>query len=216
LSNLSAIHHGVDLALYPVGEGKRDYMCFIGRIAPAKGTHTAIEVARRAGIPLKIAGEIQPIFREYWEQQVKPHVDGSLIEYIGEADFAIKTELLRRARALLFPIDWEEPFGLVMVEAMACGAPVLAFARGSVPEIIKDGVSGWISKDVPTMARQAQELSISPQCCREYANQHFSLNRMVDDYVALYDRLSSGELPEKLAASSTNAEWESAATDIIA
>jgi glycosyltransferase involved in cell wall biosynthesis len=203
LKKLTVIHHGVDLDEYRLGKGKRDYFCFIGRVAPNKGTHLAIEVAQRSGIPLKIAGEIQPIYQEYWEQQVKPKVDGRFIEYIGEADLETKNELFCGARALLFPIDWEEPFGLVTIEAMACGTPVLGFKRGSVPEIIKDGVSGYVSSDVETMARQGRELNIPPERCRQYAEQFFSLDRMVDDYVNLYESIlaerTSGEMVSEAA-----------------
>ena len=131
------------MRMYTAPRGKRSHLTFLGRIAPVKGTHIAIEVAKRAGIPLKIAGEIQPMFRDYYETRVKPHVDGNFIEYVGEADLAAKNELLGNSLALLFPIEWEEPFGLVMIEAMACGAPVLAFANGSAPEIVRDGVSGY-------------------------------------------------------------------------
>ena len=110
-------------------------MSFIGRIAPIKGTHIAIEVAKRSGIPLKIAGDIQPAFRDYFEAKIKPHLDGNFIEYIGLADLNAKNELLGNSLAMLFPIQWNEPFGLVMVEAMACGTPVLAMPGGSVPEM---------------------------------------------------------------------------------
>src|SRR6185437_3770303 len=110
---------------------------------------------RRAGVRLKLAGEVQPVFRDYWEREVRPFIDGDRIEYVGEADRNLKNRLLSRARALLFPIQWEEPFGLVMIEAMACGTPVLAFPGGSVVEVVADGVSGWICRDVEEMAERA-------------------------------------------------------------
>src|SRR5205823_8894499 len=136
------------------------YLSFIGRIAPVKGVHIAIEVARKSGIPLKIAGEIQPAFQDYFDSQVKPALDGKFIEFIGEADLAAKNELLGDSLAMLFPIEWDEPFGLVMIEAMACGTPVLAFHGGSVPEIVKDGVSGYICKSLDEMAAHANNLDI--------------------------------------------------------
>ncbi|MGH9467626.1 MAG: glycosyltransferase family 4 protein [Terriglobales bacterium] len=185
LQRVEVIHHGLRCDRYTVAAGRRDYLCFIGRIAPIKGTHVAIEVARRAGLPLKIAGEIQPLFREYWEQQVRPQL-GSGIEYVGELDLEGKNELLSGARALLFPIDWEEPFGLVMIEAMACGVPVLAFGRGSAPEVVTDGISGWICRDAKEMAERATALDIPPDICRAYVERHFSVDRMVSQYLDVY------------------------------
>ena len=165
---------------------KREYLLFLGRIAPAKGTHVAIDVARETGLPLKIAGEIQPLFREYWDREVAPHVDGRQIEYVGEADFAAKNELLAGARAMLFPIQWDEPFGLVVIEAMACGTPVLALPGGSMPEIVRDGVNGYLCADAGEMARRASHLDIDPARCREYVRTHFSLDAMVRRYEALF------------------------------
>ncbi len=180
------IHHGLDLSRYPFQERKQPYLAFLGRIAPVKGAHLAIEVARKAGLPLKMAGEIQPMYRDYWESQVRPHVDGRLIEFVGEADHAAKTELLGNATALLFPIQWNEPFGLVMIEAMACGTPVLALPGGSVPEIVRNGVSGWICRDVDDMARRTRDLRVSAASCRRYVTDHFSIDLMVRRYESVY------------------------------
>jgi glycosyltransferase involved in cell wall biosynthesis len=163
---------------------------FLGRMAPCKGPHSAIEAARRAGARLKLAGEIQPIFREYWDQRIVPQL-GQGIEYVGEADRERKNELLSRARALLFPIEWQEPFGLAMIEAMACGTPVLAFAGGSVEEIVHDGVNGWICADAAGMAARIVAPGISAESCRAFAVQHFSLDRMVDRYLDVYDHAMS-------------------------
>src|SRR5947199_6041084 len=110
--------------------------------APMTGPHLAVAVAKRAGIPLKIAGEVQPLFRDYFEKQLKPQIDGKFIEYVGVADLSAKNELLGDSLAMLFPIQWDEPFGLVLIESMACGAPVLALRGGSVSEIVQNGVSG--------------------------------------------------------------------------
>lgn len=188
LDPLPVVHHGLDPELYHLGLGPRDYLCTIGRISPLKGTHTAIAVARQSGIPLKIAGEIQPVYRDYWESQVRPQVDGRLIEYVGEVGLAEKNELLGGARAFLFPIDWEEPFGLVMIEAMACGAPVLAFGRGSAPEVVRDGVSGWICGDIEEMAARAMAPLPAPARCRAYFERHFDLEAMARAYVRVYQR----------------------------
>ncbi|MGH9488477.1 MAG: glycosyltransferase family 4 protein [Terriglobales bacterium] len=200
IPGLRVIHHGLRCQRYHVANGRRDYLCFIGRVAPIKGTHTAIAVARRAGMPLKIAGEIQPMFRDYWERRVRPRLGGG-IEYVGELDLAGKNELLAGARALLFPIEWEEPFGLVMIEAMACGVPVLAFARGSVPEVVENGVSGWVCRGVDEMALYARTLHIAPETCRAYVEQHFSLERMVDDYLDVYRACHEAAAPRLEAAS---------------
>jgi glycosyltransferase involved in cell wall biosynthesis len=186
------VHHGIPVADYTFSAEKDDYVAFLGRMAPCKGPHLAIEAARRAGIRLKLAGEIQPIFHDYWEQQVRPQIDGKQIEYVGEADRALKNDLLSRARALLFPIQWEEPFGLVMVEAMACGTPVLAFPGGAVDEIVRDGVNGWICRTSADMAAHLASLDLSPGACRESVAKHFSVARMADRYVEVYGRALTG------------------------
>ena len=197
LPKLRTIHHGIDPNDYTPGRGKRTHFTFLGRIAPVKGTHTAIEIAKRTGIPLKIAGEVQPKFKDYFESRIKPHIDGKLIEYVGEADLAMKNELLGSSLGLLFPIEWNEPFGLVMIEAMACGAPVFALPGGSVPEIVKDGVSGYICQSVDEMverAKRAPEFDFKQ--VRRYVVQEFSLDRMVQAYVELYSEI----LGERTAA----------------
>jgi glycosyltransferase involved in cell wall biosynthesis len=167
MPRLSTVHHGIDLSQYQLYETKQSYLSFIGRIAPIKGTHLAIEVAKRAGIPLKIAGDLQPIYRDYFEAKVKPHLDGSFIEYVGLADLSAKNELLGNSMAMLFPIQWNEPFGLVMWEAMACGTPVLALPGGSVPEIVREGISGYVCRSVSQLAKRVQYLSISPRHLRQ-------------------------------------------------
>jgi glycosyltransferase involved in cell wall biosynthesis len=171
---------------------KDDYVAFLGRMAPCKGAHLAIEAARLAGVRLKLAGEIQPVFHDYWEHQVRPGIDGGQIEYVGEADRVMKNELLSRARALLFPIQWDEPFGLVMIEAMACGTPVLAFAGGSVDEVVSDGVNGWICGDVADMAGHVASLDIPPLACRKFVAERFSVARMADQYLEVYERALMG------------------------
>ena len=152
---------------YAFKADKQPYLAFLGRMAPVKGPHLAIEVAKRAGLPLKLAGEVQPLFEDYWKTQVLPEIDGREIEFVGEASLDIKNELLGNASALLFPIQWNEPFGLVMIEAMACGTPVIALPGGAVPEVVRDGVSGWICRDVDEMAARAVDIGISPASCRD-------------------------------------------------
>jgi glycosyltransferase involved in cell wall biosynthesis len=189
------IHHGIDFDLYRLQTKKSGYLSFLGRIAPVKGIHNAIAIAKQSGIPLKISGEVQPVNREYFNARVRPHIDGKLIEFVGEADLAIKNELLGNSIAMLFPIEWDEPFGLVMVEAMATGTPVIAFPGGAVAEVVRDGVSGFICSSVEdAVARVSQAQALNPAAIRAYAQQHFSVERMVRQYLDLY-REMSGEVP---------------------
>jgi glycosyltransferase involved in cell wall biosynthesis len=199
MPRLRTIYHGLDTARYRFTPRKEDYVCFLGRLAPCKGPHLAIEVARRAGLRLKLAGEIQPVFRDYWERDVKPHVDGRFVEYLGEADLAMKNELLGNARALLFPIQWEEPFGLVMIEAMACGTPVVALSGGSVDEVVGTmGEGGVVCRSADEMVRALAELDVRPARCRERVVTRFSLQSMARDYESLY--YEAGECPKTSSA----------------
>lgn len=186
---VATIHHGIDLTKYRLHRNKEDYLCFLGRIAPIKGVHIAIDVAKRARIRLKIAGEIQPIFREYFDTMVKPHIDGHFIEYVGEANLEMKNELLGRSRGLLFPIQWSEPFGLVMLEAMACGTPVFALPGGSVSEIVRPGLSGAISSSAEEMSDAVRNSTCRPEMVRAWVEERFSVDIMVQRYVALYEEI---------------------------
>jgi glycosyltransferase involved in cell wall biosynthesis len=187
MPKMRTVHHGIDLTQYRFIEHKQQYLSFIGRIAPFKGTHIAIDVAKRTGIPLKIAGDVQPLYREYFERKIRPQIDGKLVEYIGLADLRAKNELLGNSMAMLFPIQWNEPFGLVMVEAMACGTPVLAMPGGSVPEIIREGISGYVCRTAVEMAKHVSDLRLSAQCVRQYATENFSIERMAKEYLKAYE-----------------------------
>ncbi len=197
MPRMRSIHHGIDLSLYRLQTKKQDYLSFLGRIAPIKGTHIAIEVAKKSGIPLKIAGEVQPIFQDYFDSMIKPHIDGKFIEYVGEVDLAAKNELLGNSLAMLFPIQWDEPFGLVMIEAMACGTPVLALPGGSVEEVVRNGISGFVCQTPEEMAQRSRNLraTFKPATVRQYCQQYFSVDRMVADYMALYDEVASEDAP---------------------
>jgi glycosyltransferase involved in cell wall biosynthesis len=188
MARMRAIHHGIDVARYRLQECKQPYLSFLGRVAPAKGTHLAIEIAKKSGIPLKIAGEIQPCYQDYWENVVKPQVDGRFIEYVGEVGLEGKNELLGNSLAMLFPVQWDEPFGLVMIEAMACGTPVLATPGGSVEEVIAEGV-GHVRSTAAELAACARDLSINPKIVRNHVENLFSAERMAKDYVNLYTEL---------------------------
>jgi glycosyltransferase involved in cell wall biosynthesis len=184
----TVIPHGIPVSDYTCSAAKDDYVAFLGRMAPCKGPHLAIDAARRAGVRIKLAGEIQPVFREYWETEMEPRLEDPAVEYIGEADFAIKNQLLSRARALLFSIQWEEPFGLVMIEAMACGTPVLAFAGGAVAEVVSDGINGWMCDGIDEMAERIRSVNIPARRCRDFVEAHYSVSTMADAYVNLYAR----------------------------
>jgi glycosyltransferase involved in cell wall biosynthesis len=192
MPHLRTIHHGIKPSQYQLKETKQPYLCFLGRVAPPKGTHLAVEIAKKSGIALKIAGEIQPVYQDYWESQVKPHVDGKFIEYVGQLGPEEKNELLGNSRALLFPIQWDEPFGLVMIEAMACGTPVLALQGGSVTEIVKEGVAGHVRNSIDELAECSRNLKIAPADVRRYMEENFSVQRMAGDYHKLYSEIVSG------------------------
>jgi glycosyltransferase involved in cell wall biosynthesis len=199
MPQMQTVHHGIDLTQYRFVEKKQNYLSFIGRIAPLKGTHLAIDVAKRTGIPLKIAGDVQPLNREYFERKIKPEIDGQLIEYIGLADLNTKNELLGNSKAMLFPIQWNEPFGLVMIEAMACGTPVLAMPGGSVAEVVRPDVSGYICRSVKEMAKKAETLNINPATVRRHVEGHFSVSRMAQRYVSVYEGAMQEHKSKKIA-----------------
>ena len=181
------IPNALDLAAYPVEPHRGDYLFFLGRLSPDKGCHRAIEVANEAGVPLKIAGKMHDAAEKYYfETEVRPRL-GERVEYLGEVSHGEKVDLLQNARATLFPIQWEEPFGLVMIESMACGTPVIATRRGAVPEVVDDGRSGIIVDDHREMvAALAAADELDPLECRRYVEERFSPERMVRDYEAAY------------------------------
>jgi glycosyltransferase involved in cell wall biosynthesis len=187
---LGTVPHGLPKNKYSLGEGKGGYLVFLGRVAPEKGVDRAIEIATRAGLPLKIAAKVSHVDREYYSTQVAPLIRCHPgVEYLGEIGDAEKSQLLGEASALLFPIDWPEPFGVVMIEAMACGTPTVAFRRGSVPEVIQEEITGYIVEDV-ARAVQAVEKTISFDRvrCRRYFETHYTADRMAKDYVNLYQK----------------------------
>ncbi len=182
--------NALDLGAYPVSPHRGDYLLFLGRLSEDKGAHRAIEVARKAELPLKIAGKMrEPLEKEYFETLVRPNL-GWGMEYLGEVSHDEKVDLLQNARVTLFPIAWEEPFGLVMIESMACGTPVVATRFGAVPEVIEHGRSGLIVDDVAGMIPAIAEAdALDPLECRRSIEERFSSERMVGDYVAAYESL---------------------------
>ncbi|MFW5655647.1 MAG: glycosyltransferase family 4 protein [Roseicyclus sp.] len=188
------VHHGLPPGLLPFRPcPKGGYLAFLGRISPEKRPDRAIEIAVRAGMPLKIAAKIDEGNPAYWEKTIRPMVEAhAQVDYVGEIDEAAKADFLGEAAALLFPIDWPEPFGMVMIEAMSCGTPVIAFDRGSVPEVIEDGVSGFVVDSVEDAVRAAQKL---PQLNRRNVRQRFEARftaaRMARDYERIYEDLTT-------------------------
>jgi glycosyltransferase involved in cell wall biosynthesis len=187
---LATVHHGIPPTLCEPSTVPGEYLAFLGRISPEKRADRAMEIARRSQIPLKIAAKIDRVDREYFEEQIEPLIDGEFIEYIGEVDDKEKAEFLRNALALLFPIDWPEPFGLVMIEAMACGTPVIAFPGGSVREIIDEGVTGTVVETIDAAVSVVGRMHKWDRArCREVFEQRFTSRRMASDYCRVYERL---------------------------
>jgi glycosyltransferase involved in cell wall biosynthesis len=184
---ISTVLHGLPANLLTPLPVKPSYLAFLGRIAPEKGPDKAIRIARRVGIPLKIAAKVDRADQEYFDSVIKPMLDGPGVEMIGEIGDGQKAAFLSNAHALLMPIDWPEPFGLVMIEAMACGTPVIAINRGSVPEVIDDGVSGFIVEDETGAVGAVEQLDqLSRTRVRQQFEKRFTARRMAEDYLAVY------------------------------
>ena len=172
---------------HPQPDQEDPYLVFLGRMGRVKGPHLAIEIAKRSGWKLKMAGKVDFRNEQFFKAEVEPHIDGDQIQFLGEADHAMKNKLMGQATATLFPIDWEEPFGLVMPESMASGTPVIALNRGSVPEVIQDGKTGFVCEGVSECVAAVSRLGeLNRQTCRAYVESRFATSRMVDDYEAVY------------------------------
>jgi glycosyltransferase involved in cell wall biosynthesis len=188
---LANVPNALDFSLYPMQPYRGDYLLYLGRMNPEKGAHRAIAVAMEKGLPLKLAGKKrEPNEQRYFHELVEPHLRDGQIEYLGEVSHGEKVELLQHARVTLFPIDWEEPFGLVMIESMACGTPVIATSRGSVPEVIEHGRSGIVVDDYRQMIDALEDADrLDPLDVRRAVEQRFSRERMVADYVAAFEQV---------------------------
>lgn len=177
----------IDVGAYPFAEKKDDYVLWIGRMSPEKGAHRAITAARQADVPLVLAGPVQPGQEKYFGTEVEPHVDGNRVRYLGEIAVDEKGELFARARAMLMPIRWHEPFGMVMTESLACGTPVIAFPEGSAPEIVDDGRTGLLARDEDEMAAAIDRAgAIDPRQCRAAVVERFDVERVVERYEHVY------------------------------
>ena len=191
LDYIATVYHGIPIADYPFSAAHGDYLLFLGRIHSDKGTYEAIQVARRTGLPLIIAGIVQD--EEYFRGMVAPHVDGKQVRYIGPVGPPEKYDLLMRARALLHLINFDEPFGLSVVEAMACGTPVIAIRRGSMPELIADGVTGFLVPDWEAAAARVAEVEeLARRDCRAWVEARFTQARMVERYLEVYEKILGG------------------------
>jgi len=187
---VATVYHGLPEQLYSFSAEPEDYVAFVGRICREKRPDYAIEIAKQAGLRLKIAAKVDKVDESYFESEIKPLLDHPLIEFIGEVNEAEKNVLLGGARALLFPIDWPEPFGLVMIEALACGTPVIAFERGSVPEVLEHGKTGFIVGDVPEAVAALSELdTIDRRTCRKEFETRYTCFQMAKNYLSVYSEL---------------------------
>jgi glycosyltransferase involved in cell wall biosynthesis len=192
------VYHGLPPALHTFRSEPGQYLAFLGRISPEKGIERAIEIARRTGMPLKIAAKIYNEDRNYFESVIQPllHANSSIVEFVGEVGGVSKDEFLGSARALLFPVDWPEPFGLVMIEAMACGTPVIAWRNGSVPEVMEDGVTGFVVDNLEDAVRSVQRLEgIHRESCRRAFETRFCARRMTLDYMQVYEQIIQERQP---------------------
>jgi glycosyltransferase involved in cell wall biosynthesis len=189
---MSTVYHGLPTDLYSLDSKPGDYLAFLGRISPEKRADRAVEIAMRTGIPLRVAAKVDRADQEYYDAEIKPLFQkaGKLVEFIGEIGESEKQEFLGRARALLFPIDWPEPFGLVMIEAMACGTPVIAFPCGSVPEVLENGVTGFVVSDIDQAVAAVDRLDTLDRAgCRREFEKRYSAPRMAKNYLEVYRRL---------------------------
>jgi glycosyltransferase involved in cell wall biosynthesis len=196
---LGTVHNALDVSSFPFREDKADELVFLGRLHPDKGVHLAIDAARSVGLPIVVAGKCtEPIERAYFESEIRPRL-GSDVTIFGNADATQKRELLARAAALVFPIVWDEPFGLVMIEAMACGTPVVAFGRGAVPEVVVHGVTGVVCdrpEELPAAIRASRLLSA--RACRDHVASHFDVATMAAGYEAVYRSALLTRYPARL------------------
>lgn len=187
---LGTVYHGLPEDLYQYRSDHGNYLAFLGRISPEKGIKSAINIAKEAGMPLKIAAKVDEHDRHYFEKEIQPLLYNENIEFLGEISDAEKEDFLGNAYALIFPVDWPEPFGLVMIEAFACGTPVIAMLQGSVAEVIEHGTNGYIVKNIQGAVKAVKDIpNLSRKRCREIFEERFSATRMTQEYLKIYDDL---------------------------
>lgn len=188
------VHHGLPKDSFTAFNEVGNYLAFLGRTSPEKGLDQAIEIAKRAGVPLKVAAKVDRADLDYFHTVIEPELSHPLIQFVGEIGYAEKNAFLGNAAAVLFPIDWPEPFGLVMIEAMACGTPIIAYPCGSVPEVIEDGANGFIVADIESAVKAIGRIpQIDRGICRQVFEERFTSARMTRDYLAIYENLVTAE-----------------------
>jgi glycosyltransferase involved in cell wall biosynthesis len=198
---IGTVYHGLPENMYVPNDGSGGYLAFLGRVSPEKGLSRAIDIAKLAGMTLRVAAKVDPAEEEYFERQIRPLLSAPHVEWLGEVCEAQKSEFLGNAAAVLFPIEWPEPFGLVMIESLACGTPVIAFRQGSVPEIIENGVTGFVVNDVEAAAECVRRIPrLSRARCRESFVERFSVRRMCDEYLKIYERVAEEQADRELNA----------------
>lgn len=189
LNHAGTVHNGLPMEHYPFGERQGDYLLFVGRISPEKGVHFAVEAALELDLPLILAAKVDVYDLPYFREYIEPHLS-ERIRWIGEVDEGDRNKLMANARCFLHPVTWREPFGLTLIEAMACGCPVVAFDKGAIPEIVNTGVTGYVVHDLETMIEAIRNIgAIDRKACREHALTHFSAKRMADGYEAVYRKI---------------------------
>lgn len=189
LNYVHTVYNGIDTQAYSFQEqpSQPAYLAFVGRISPEKGPEGAVKIAHATGLPLKMAGKVDPVDKVYYKEQIEPLIDGEQIQYLGEVSHEQKVQLLAGATVTLFPITWREPFGLVMIESMASGTPVLGMAMGSVPEVISHGQTGFVCHTLEQMIELLPEaMKLNRKTCRDYVVKRFSVEKMVDEYERAY------------------------------
>ncbi len=211
----ATVYHGLPKDLYGLNLNPGGYLAFLGRIAPEKRPDHAIEIAKRVGIPLKIAAKVDPADQKYFQAEIEPLLSHPLIEFVGEITDAEKNEFLGNAMALVCPYDWPEPFGLVLIEALACGTPVLAYRRGSIPEIIDDTETGFVCEGLDEMTAAVQGIpKIDRRRCRLAFEERFSVERMAQDYLRVYEQLALGRTGERETEAASVGSWPTFSSNV--
>ena len=212
---VATVHHGIPVERYPFHEESGAYLAFLGRITPEKRVDRAIQIARRTGIKLRIAAKIEPLHQDYFDAAVRPFLDDPLIEFLGEIGEHEKGDFLGNACALIFPIDWPEPFGLAMIESMACGTPVIAWRHGSVSEIVDEGVTGLTVENLAgAVAAVERVMGLDRGACRARCARRFSVERMVAEYVGVYGRVRDRAVIRRLPLAPSTSEPISAVRSV--